>query len=260
MKRTLRDKNFFLFVFSCFLFFIVSYAIRSYIISKFMVSDDAIFLPKSLFGMADIGWSAPTVHLLVDLLSNLQSLSLFKIVSLAVYSAASGIVAVIFFRYVNGVVLAILLAFVIGGAPVSADQVIFDIGSHPTFALLFILIALLAFDHVRGISGVSFIIVHLGVPSILFGAANSSPIAFLAPVALPIWLVIAWSISGKVRTTIMGMASGAGSFYPLGTRYVCLDGARELSLHRACWLDRIYAFTGAAESAQRCITDRHDLW
>ena len=181
-----------------------------------MVSDDAIFLPKSLFGMADIGWGAPTVHLLVDLLSNLQSLNLFKIVSLAVYSAASNIIAVIFFRYVNGVMLAILLGLVIGGSAslCRLGNLCYRLSSH--LCPVFYSVALLAFDHVRGISGVSFIIAHLGVPSILFGAAFSSPVAFLAPVALPIWLVIAWSISGKSERQLWEWLAALGASILLG--------------------------------------------
>lgn len=169
-----------------------------YIFGGFIFLDDIIYIGRSLFGLPHIVSAGNFIPLaLISLLSKLQSIALLKIVWLGFHAANAGLIGVIFARFIEGLLLPVLLGLAIGTLPISEDQIILVTGSHPTLALFFILTALLLFECIRNFQGKRFILGCLCIMMFLLCAAFSSSIAVLIPLVLPIWLLTGWYASPK---------------------------------------------------------------
>lgn len=160
-----------------------------YVGGDFLIQDDNIHVSNAFFGWA-VG--DPSNFLLYDLLgvlSGVQTVTGLRLLFLAIFSLSASLAAMIFSRIVPGIVAPVLLGVLVSSLPVAADQTLFITASHPSLALFFLLFAVLVFEWGREASGGTSILLYLVALVGLFCAAFSSPLALIAPLALPLWML-----------------------------------------------------------------------
>jgi len=160
-----------------------------YVGSGFLIQDDNIHVSNAFFGWV-VG--DPSNFLLYDLLgvlSGVQTVTGLRLLFLAIFSLSASLAALIFSRIVPGIFMPFLLGILVSTLPIAADQTLFVTASHPSLALFFLLFSVLVFEWAREASRGTFILLCLVALAGLFCAAFSSPLALIAPVALPLWML-----------------------------------------------------------------------
>lgn len=166
---------------------------QKYFFSDFLPEDDNIFAPKAMFSTPDY-LETTTVQnfqfFLIDITSIFHSIPIMRMFILLFFSLSAVFISIIFSKHLKGNVLPIFLGIAILTIPIPANQIIFITGSHPTLSLFFMLFSLLLFNNVDKFIKLKFVFYNIIILAMLFMAIFSSPIGFMAPLALPMWLII----------------------------------------------------------------------
>ena len=167
---------------------------QEYLVSGFLTRDDNILMSMAIFGEPYYLENTSLQYLqflIIDLFSVFNSIFIVRLSFLFIYSLSGVFIALIYSKYIEGRVLPAFLGITIATIPVAAEQIIFVSGSHSTLSLLFLVISLLMFDRVYGFTGQKFIFYNIAILAVLFISIFSSPVGFLAPVTLFLWLIVA---------------------------------------------------------------------
>lgn len=178
--------------------FILTYAFvlvtRWGFLGDFLDEDDTIYLTRMLLDSPlKSGFNQ---HGLLDIFASFGSISILKQVPILALGSCSGVIALLFRMCAPStpIALAVMVGAVLATIPISTDQIVFVTSSHPTIALCFMLVGVLMFM-VSAETDKWAYVSYIAVSSLaLMCAATFSPVGRLAPVALPLWILVSFLI------------------------------------------------------------------
>ena len=123
---------------------------------------------------------------------------MIKIVVLLIASTSAGFVALVLVRHMDWRIASAFGIFSVS-VPVDPAQLLFVSGGHSTYALWFILMALVVFEFGRRTDSWRFVLTNALTMLFLLSAIFASPTAVILPLVHFIWLGLSWLLAGEER-------------------------------------------------------------
>ena len=179
-------------------------------LGDFLLYDDTIYLPKAIYNHPTV--AGLNQYRVIDAVSVFRSVVVLKCIPLFISAINSALIASIFLVYVRTMRTewAILLGLLIGSVPIAPDQIIFVTGSHPTFSLFFILLAMFIYGQALHASSRKFLYYITLTTLVLLLASTFAAVSTLGVIAMSAWIVATWVVCYKEKSDFSqyGLALG----------------------------------------------------